>query len=721
MSHASSLFAVSRLEHSIAVALPYTDEAHVLLRHIHTIDLNGFHITLAVPARLFDSDAYIPYMSIHSGSTVDKASNLLQFTHGSFVPGHQKFHVLKLTSNQHSLNNSAITCAASKVAAVDLICTIPIHIRGTGLKALVDTASNHSIISVDFLVKHNISYHKARSTSLGISGSNAPCLGTVQLETCIGRQRHLVPYTVVTSLPSAEWHKPNDALLGLDVITATHMRIDFDDIQPVIRIRVPCMRRTSTARKHSRDWTHVIPIPRQATSTDSVDEYACTPKQLKSMVTRAQTGKDPLYVVHVKPGAPALSTHTCAASNRRKGYLSQQEAPAPVPQDVTTIPPCVQQIVHKHSQPGGTLWPAQPHTTALGFEMNIETLPGARPRAARQYRLTPVEHAELEKQIKHLLSMGWIQPSISPWASSILFAPKPGGKLRLCVDYRYLNENTIKNTYPLPRIDTLFDKLQGHRYVSALDLASGYHQICLSAESQPLTAFRTPDGLYQWTVMPFGLTNAPSVFQQAMNVVLHGLIGNICLAYLDDIIIISKTAEDHAANLNAVLTRLHEHNFFCNVAKCQFAMQEIKYLGHVVTAEHVRPDPHKVSVLQQWPVSDLKSSPNNIRSFLGLAGYFRRFIPKFPTLAAPLLEHVKSKGKLTWTEQCTQSFTDIKHALINATGLRHPDLNMPFHVYTDASDYAYGAVLMQEHDSSLHPVDWVGRKMNSNEVHHATF
>ena len=714
----TNVYDITKLTGPIAITLPYTDDAHVALRHIHTINLNGHHITVAIPGRLFDSDAFVPYTSRHSYSTVDKANALLQYVDGKPVPGHQTFHVLKLTSNQHSLNTKAITCAGRKVEAVDLICTMPVRIRGARLKALVDTASNHSIICVDFLNNHGIPFQQSASTSQGISGSAAPCLGTVKLSTCIGRHQHDVMYTVVSSLPSAEWHSPNEALLGLDVISATRMKIEFDD--PVIRIHVPTSRKGP--RKRAQDWQHVIHVPKNDSASSSED-YACSTRQLKSMVNRARSGKSPLYVVHIKPSAAGDGTpaHACAASKKRNGFLSQQQVPAPVKQDSSTIPSCVQTIVDKHSKPGGTLGPAPPNTTALGFEMNIETLPGTRPRAARQYRLTPLEHSELEKQIQHLLSMGWIQPSISPWASSVLFAPKPGGKLRLCVDYRYLNENTVKNTYPLPRIDALLDKLKGQRYFSALDLASGYHQIQLAESSQPKTAFRTPDGLYEWTVMPFGLTNAPSVFQQAMHVVLRGLIGKICLAYLDDIIIISKSAEEHAENLDLVLTRLHEHNFFCNAVKCQFAMQEVKYLGHIVTADIVKPDPHKVSVLQQWPVADLQSSPNSIRSFLGLAGYFRRFIPKFPTLAAPLLERVKAKGQAAWTEQCTKAFNDIKQALVNATGLHHPDLNASFHVYTDASDYAYGAVLMQDHDTALHPVAWIGRKMNSSEVHHATF
>ena len=717
-----SLYDLHSLSQNIVVTLPSSDEAHVALRHIHTINMNKHKVTVVIPARLFNSASFLPYLARHTHSIVDEAKNLLTFLSGQPVPGHQKYHILTMTSNQRkSVLPPATKCAASTKAPpadfVDLVCTMPARVHGHFTKALIDTASNHSMVTLSFLQKHDLSYHAQPYTTTGISSSSAPCLGSVNLDTRVGRRLIAVKYTVVESLPSAaaDMHDPNEILFALDVTSAVNMNIEFK--HPRIVVTVPPDKHAR--RRKAKMWYHIINHANQkyTTETSKLDDFVAKPAELRSMVNKASQGKAPLYAVNIKPTTDSMYN---SAASRKKGYLSQQQAPAPQTQDTANIPSCIQEVVNKHKEPGGTLGPAPPNTTACGFEMCIETLPGARPRAARQYRLTPHEHSELEKQIQHLIDMGWIQPSVSPWASSILFAPKPGGKLRLCVDYRYLNENTVKNTYPLPRIDTLLDKLKGHQFFSALDLASGYHQIRLSESAQPKTAFRTPDGLYQWTVMPFGLSNAPSVFQQAMHVVLKGLIGKICLAYLDDIIVLARTPEEHARNLDTVLSRLHAHQFFCNVDKCQFALQEIKYLGHVVTADTVKPDPHKVEVLRAWPSLDVQQSTNHIRSFLGLAGYFRRFIPKFPTLAAPLLERVSSKESLPWTIQCERSFNDIKNALINATTMYHPDLGQPFHIYTDSSDYAFGAVLTQKHEDELQPVAWAGRKMSKAEVNYYT-
>ena len=641
----------------------------MVMRHIHTIDMNGHSITMVIPARVFKSNDFVPFLKQHSQSAVETAQSILRDTKGIPVKGCQKYHICKLITNHRSSvvqSSPKITCTSSATGQpaefVDLICTMPCQIGGHHAKALIDTASNHSMVTRTFLDRHLIRYTPRQGTTTGISGSAAPSLGRVSLRTRIGRRYVDIIYTVVESLPAAaaDTYRPNEALLALDALQATNIKLHFEkphQRRPRIRIKVPPEPRYSKRASHriAKPWYHVIHVEQNYTTESSpLDEFLISKTAMKSLIEKSQNGGDPVYVAHVRPATAQMNV--ACAGTKKSGYLATQVPPGHVPQDISDIPQSIKNVIDRHKEPGGTLGPPPPNTAATGFEMDIELLPGARPRAARQYRLTPREELELEKQLKHLITMGWVSPSCSPWASAVLFAPKPGGKLRLCIDYRYLNENTIKNTYPLPRIDTLLDQLSGHRYFSALDLHSGYHQIKLSESAAPKTAFRTPDGLYQWTVMPFGLTNAPSVFQRAMHVVLQGLIGKICLAYLDDIVVLGKTQQEHARNLDLVLSRLAQHNFFCNLDKCQFAMQEIKYLGHIVTADTVKPDPYKVEVLQNWPVEDIKQSPNQIRSFLGLAGYFRRFIPKFPTLAAPLLQHVNSKEPLPWSEQCVQPF-----------------------------------------------------------------
>ena len=450
-----SLYDLHSLSQNIVVTLPSSDEAHVALRHIHTINMNKHKVTVVIPARLFNSASFLPYLARHTHSIVDEAKNLLTFLSGQPVPGHQKYHILTMTSNQRkSVLPPATKCAASTKAPpadfVDLVCTMPARVHGHFTKALIDTASNHSMVTLSFLQKHDLSYHAQPYTTTGISSSSAPCLGSVILDTRVGRRLIAVKYTVVESLPSAaaDMHDPNEILFALDVTSAVNMNIEFK--HPRIVVTVPPDKHAR--RRKAKMWYHIINHANQkyTTETSKLDDFVAKPAELRSMVNKASQGKAPLYAVNIKPTTDSMYN---SAASRKKGYLSQQQAPAPQTQDTANIPSCIQEVVNKHKEPGGTLGPAPPNTTACGFEMCIETLPGARPRAARQYRLTPHEHSELEKQIQHLIDMGWIQPSVSPWASSILFAPKPGGKLRLCVDYRYLNENTVKNTYPLPRID----------------------------------------------------------------------------------------------------------------------------------------------------------------------------------------------------------------------------------------------------------------------------
>ena len=329
------------------------------------------------------------------------------------------------------------------------------------------------------------------------------------------------------------------------------------------------------------------------------------------------------------------------------------------------------------------------------------------------YRLSLHERKEVTTTIEELLHKGYIQPSTSPYGAPILFVGKKDGTLRMCVDYRALNKLTIKNRYPLPRIDDLLDQLYGARYFTTLDLASGYHQIRINEPDIPKTAFRTPLGHFEWRVMPFGLCNAPATFQNAMNNLFGHRIGLYVLVYMDDILIFSKTKEEHLNHLREVLSLLQANHYFVNKKKCHFMQTEIKFLGHTVSAQGLCVDPDKINVIKNWQKPSDKSS---IRSLLGFGNYFRRFIYRYSDMVLPLLELTKQNTPTIWTDECDQAFLNLKNAIVNAPVLKHPDLSRPFKLVCDASNYASGAILMQDN----HPCAFASKKFLPAECNYTT-
>ncbi|GBG61076.1 hypothetical protein CBR_g18668 [Chara braunii] len=244
----------------------------------------------------------------------------------------------------------------------------------------------------------------------------------------------------------------------------------------------------------------------------------------------------------------------------------------------------------------------------------------------------PGELEELRRQIDEMIDKGWIKPSESEFGAPVLFVPKKGGKLRMCIDYRGLNRITRKNAYPLPRIDDLLDAAGGCKVFSKIDLKSGYHQIEVDPADQHKTAFKTRDGLYEFTVMPFGLTNAPATFQSLMDKVLCEQIGRFVVVYLDDILIFSKSIEEHLKHLEEVLAILKKTQLHLNLEKSEFGRDSVIYLGHRLSAASLEPEATKIEVIRDWP------QPVNIRelrSFLGLASYYRKFVPRFSIIAHP--------------------------------------------------------------------------------------
>jgi hypothetical protein len=267
------------------------------------------------------------------------------------------------------------------------------------------------------------------------------------------------------------------------------------------------------------------------------------------------------------------------------------------------------------------------------IEFIIELLSRTAPIAKHPYRMGVDELEELKKQIKELQDKGFIRPSSSPWGAPAIFVDKKDGTQRMCVDYRSLNEVTIKNKYPLPRIDDLFDQLRDAYVFSKIDLRSGYHQLKIRASDIPKTAFTTRYGLYEYTVMSFGLTNAPAYFIYLMNKVFMEYLDKFVVVFIDDILVFFKTEEEHAEHLRLVLQKLREHQLYAKRSKCEFWLKEVSFLGHVVSNGGISVDPSKVKDVLNWKPP---TNVSEIRSFLGLAGYYRRFIEGFSKLAKPM-------------------------------------------------------------------------------------
>ena len=338
----------------------------------------------------------------------------------------------------------------------------------------------------------------------------------------------------------------------------------------------------------------------------------------------------------------------------------------------------------------------------------IELLPGVKPPAKGPYRMAPPELAELRKQLDELLQAGFIRPSKAPFGAPILFQRKHDGSLRLCVDYRALNKVTVRNKYPIPLIADLFDQLSQAKYFSKLDLRSGYHQVRIAEGDEPKTTCVTRYGAFEFLVMPFGLTNAPATFCTLMNQVFHDYLDKFVVIYLDDIMVFSSTLEEHMDHLRLVFKRLQENQLYVKREKCSFAQIQIHFLGHVVEQGQIRMDMEKVEAIRDW------ATPKNVkelRSFLGLANYYRRFVEGYSRRITALTELLKKDKKWSWTSECHEAFEDLKQALMKDPVLALPDLGKAFEVQTDASDFAIGGVLLQE----KHPIAFESRKLNEAE------
>ncbi|GJX07412.1 reverse transcriptase domain-containing protein [Tanacetum coccineum] len=355
--------------------------------------------------------------------------------------------------------------------------------------------------------------------------------------------------------------------------------------------------------------------------------------------------------------------------------------------------------------------PGLPSTRQVEF--HIELIPGAAPVARAPYRLAPAKMKELAEQLKELSDKGFIRPSSSPWGAPILFVKKKDGSFRMCIDYRELNKLTVKNRYPLPRIDDLFDQLQGSSIYSKIDLRSGYHQLRVREEDIPKTAFRTRYGHYEFRVMPFGLTNAPAVFMDLMNRVCKPYLDKFVIVFIDDILIYSRNEKEHEEHLKTILELLKKEELYAKFSKCEFWINTVKFLGHVIDSSGIHVDPAKIEAVKNWASP---TTPSEIRQFLGLAGYYRRFIEGFSKIAKPMTELTQKNQKFDWGEEQEEAFQLLKQKLCAAPILALPEGSEDFVVYCDASIKGLGAVLMQR----MKVIAYASRQLKIHEKNYTT-
>ena len=385
----------------------------------------------------------------------------------------------------------------------------------------------------------------------------------------------------------------------------------------------------------------------------------------------------------------------------KEEHASQPDLSGLTPEKKAILEPILRKFSHLAK-------PIIPNAAIQGIEHKIPLTDNI-PFKIGPYRNSRYEEDAILPELNELLQKHFIEKSTSQYASPVIIVPKKDGKIRLCIDYRKLNAKTVKEIYPMPRIDSTLDRLHGTKIFTTLDLKSGYYQVPVAEEDRHKTAFITKYGLFQWTCMPFGLCNAPATFQRVMDAVLQGLNWQCCLVYLDDIIIYSKDIHEHAKHLEQVFTALSKANLKLNVAKCNFAKEELRYLGHVVTANGIQPDNLKIE-----PISKLPNprNVNEVRALLGMLGYYRRFIKNFATLAEPLTRLLKEDVKFTWGIEQEQSKTTLLKSMISQPILAHPDWSKRFILQTDASDVGVGAVLSQIQVGKEHPISYASETLD---------
>ena len=552
-------------------------------------------------------------------------------------------------------------------------------INGKEVRILVDSGASADFIDEKFALDHGWTLTPCDRSIRLANGSIAPAAGQLTTEWSLAAAKGdpLTFTSSFTATPLGQY----DMILGM---TWLHQH------DPLIGWR----NRSITVRTPGRPYRNVKPIecigetePRAA----SAYLASISVQGLRRAHRREQIVE--LYTVIVRPSDAAAPMTTAVDDD-------DPDVKALKAEFVDVFPPQL---------PDG-LPPAR------GVEHTIELKPGSRPPPVRPLRhQSSKDLAVVEEHVRAGVKSGQLRVSNSPFGAMVLVVKKSDGEPRVVVDYRGLNDITIKNKYPLPLMDELFDRVHGACYFSKLDLRSGFHQIRLADGDAEKTAFRTRYGSYEYCVLPMGLCNAPGTFMQLMNETFRDMLDRSVLVFLDDILVFSRTKEEHMQHLRAVLTRLREQKLYAKLSKCEFARTEVQFLGHRIGAQGLSVSPDKVEAVRDWPTP---KNVHDVRAFLGLAGFYRRFVEGFSKIALPMTQLTKTDCAWTWGAEQQRAFDALKASLCSAPVLLIPDPKLPYTLNCDACEYAVGATLQQDHGNGLQPVAYRSRKLSPAEINY---
>ena len=682
------------------------------------------------------------YISCKAQNPTDSAIVTLSLTHyGRFKHILEPFHhvsehktlrkgplpYLVLHDKPHTHHKTAVIQTLSH--NLELKWIIKVKIGSVHTLAVVDTASTVTHVDKELLKSPSLYYTPTANLPAvtAANGSAIPIQGTVKGNFSITNTGFKVPETFnVISIP----YRGIGMILGQDF--QSKYKIDILNSTNSL---------TWLYRGHMYGLKHDQCVPPGEVpphKTEATAPYT-NPKALQRDLNKG--GRLILAVPHTAdptpvcaatpmsntPPSTSTDTPTVGPSAETTGPPSDKQL---MDEDITDeefdnivkqLPKPIQAVIKKHRAVFKNKLPAGTHNKCSKWRDSgrlVIPLMTEEPVHVKRRRLSPKEHAELEAQIKEFTSRGVLRYSQSPYNAPLVFVSKADGSIRMCVDYTMLNRVTVKHRGPLPNIQDLLDLLQGKMFFSSIDLVNGYRQILLSDADIPKTAFSTPWGHYEAVVIWEGLTNAPAVFQSVMNDVFRPHLGKSILIYLDDILVFSRTLEEHAHHIDEVLTLMQQNNLFAKLKKCDFCKPELKYLGHIISKDGIKVDPAKISKVLEWPTP---KSTKELLSFLGLTGYFQKFIQDYSSIIAPL-DHLRTWAH-TWTEfspwgeEQQQAFEKLKVAMSSAPVLQLPDPTKPYTVFCDASLYGIGAILMQDD----HPVAYLSKKFTKEQINYSTY